>query len=143
MPNEMQAQWKSSWLDSGNQSYLDNQYEAFLKDPQSVPMEWRKYFTSLGTQYPAQPDISHADIRELFKNISYQAKNVTQKSSGADQDLDQELRQIAVQKLIFAYRLLGHLNSNINPIAKQSSKSVPELELSYYDLHTMDLGSMV
>ena len=52
MQNEMQVQWDSSWLDSGNQSYLDNQFEAFLKDPTSLSSEWRNYFQDLIRDIP-------------------------------------------------------------------------------------------
>ncbi len=143
MPNEMQEQWKSSWLDSGNQSYLDSQYENFLKDPGSVPLQWRNYFNSLTIAGSVQPDVSHAAIRELFKTISCQTKGSLHKLPATEHNVDEELRQIAIQKLIFAYRLLGHLYSNINPIAASPAPKIPELELSFYNLHTMDLESKV
>lgn len=138
MPNEMQSQWDSSWLDSGNQSYLDSQYEAYLKNPNDVQPNWRTYFEQLGAN-SAQPEVSHAEIRDYFKNLSYKPKS----SSAKTIDVSTELQQIAVEQLIFAYRLLGHLYSDINPIAKHEPQRVPELELEHYKLHKIDINTQL
>jgi 2-oxoglutarate dehydrogenase E1 component len=137
MPNEMQQQWNTSWLDSGNQSYLDNLYEAYLKNPADVPKNWQDYFQKL-IQANTQADVSHADIRDYFKKLSYQPKKIEINNTVA---VSLELQQIAVEKLIFAYRLLGHLQSNINPIGMYAPEKVPELELEYYNLHKLDLNT--
>jgi 2-oxoglutarate dehydrogenase E1 component len=137
MPSEMQEQWKSSWLDSGNQSYLDNQYEIFLKNPDDLSPEWRSYFEQLKDSQQTQDDVSHAEIRDLFKALSYKPKNNLVRNG----DIDTELQQIAVDKLIFAYRLLGHQASIINPLATEPPPVIPELELNYYGLDRGDLNN--
>ncbi len=117
----MQSLWNSSWLDSGNQSYLDCQYEEFLKNPETLSVEWRDYFNKLIADVPGVADISHAAIKELFKSLSYQARSPVAKNN-------------PLEKVLFAYRLLGHQVSNINPLASAPVRPVPELELSYYGI---------
>jgi 2-oxoglutarate dehydrogenase E1 component len=142
MSNEMQSQWNSSWLDSGNQSYLEDQYEIYLKTPDKLSKDWLQYFDQLNTGINPQTDISHADMIEYFKNLSYQPK-VTKTSQNLapekSANVDHELKQIAVQKLIYAYRLSAHQCSNINPLATELPTTIPELELEYFKLKAEDL----
>ena len=42
----MEQSLKSSHLAGGNLHYLDELYETYLSDPNSVPNEWRQYFDS-------------------------------------------------------------------------------------------------
>ena len=43
----MEQSLKSSHLAGGNLDYLDELYECYLADSNSVPNEWRQYFDSL------------------------------------------------------------------------------------------------
>ena len=43
----MEQSLKSSHLAGGNLDYLDELYEHYLADSNSVPNEWRQYFDSL------------------------------------------------------------------------------------------------
>ena len=43
----MQELWQDSYLASGNESYLEEMYESYLSDPQSVSTEWSNYFDQL------------------------------------------------------------------------------------------------
>jgi 2-oxoglutarate dehydrogenase E1 component len=43
----MEQSLKSSHLAGGNLYYLDELYEQYLSNPNSVPNEWRQYFDSL------------------------------------------------------------------------------------------------
>lgn len=135
MSDQMQSQWNSSWLDSGNQSYLENQFETFLKDPESLSDEWRAYFQNLISTNKQYMDVSHADVRAFFKNLSYKPK-VTQ-TAGITQTTTNSA-QAAVEKLIFSYRLLGHLQSNINPL-KEKPQPRPELQIANFGLDQTQL----
>ncbi len=143
MPNEqtnnMQAYWLSSWLDGGNQSYLEQQFEQYLQDPTSLSEEWRQYFQDLIGNNSQYMDVSHADVRAYFKNLAYKPKK-NQSVPQTSNNIQEDLLEIAVQKLIFAYRLLGHLQSNINPIATQLPANVPDLDFKNYGLRPEHLN---
>lgn len=115
----MQKQWDSSWLDSGNQTYLDDQYEKFLANPNSLDKQWQDYFANLAPK--VNTEVSHAKIREQFKNFN--SKSQSSDTSDA-----------ALEKLAMAYRLLGHQNANTNPLEIRQQKKIPELEPSFYGL---------
>lgn len=135
MSSGMQEQWDTSWLDSGNQSYLDNQFETFLKNPTSLSDEWRAFFQELISMNKQYMDVSHADVQEFFKNLSYTPKKIKPFAGVAHEDL----LQVAVDKLILRYRLLGHLQSNINPL-NPPPEPIPELSIERFGLNASLLG---
>ena len=43
----MELMWKTGHLSGGNASYVEQLYDQFLQDPNSVPQEWRTNFENL------------------------------------------------------------------------------------------------
>ncbi len=60
---------ESTPLYGGNGAYLDALYERYLRDPQSVPAEWRGYFERLGPG--VSTDKAH---RALVEEIAERAR---------------------------------------------------------------------
>lgn len=128
--NTMQDQRDSSYLFGANASYLEELYENYLRDPQSVELEWRNYFASFAKN--AVQDISHEEIRKFFQNLPKQ-QLVKQEISD---DVEYERKQAQVLKLIDAYRRYGHFHADVDPLDLMAERYVPELTLSYYGLAT-------
>ncbi|HUL91637.1 MAG TPA: hypothetical protein VLV56_04740, partial [Burkholderiales bacterium] len=62
----------SSYLSGSNAPFIEELYEAWLGDPQSVPQQWREYFDRLQA-VPAGPggngagrDVAHAPVVAAF-----------------------------------------------------------------------------
>jgi 2-oxoglutarate dehydrogenase E1 component len=129
----MQQRWDNSFLASGGDSYLEGLYEAYIKNPNDVPEEWREYFATFCAN---ATDVSHADIREFFQNLVRQSGQKIVVAQGGD--LFHERKREKVLDLIFAYRRLGHLQANIDPLGLYTGIDNPELELSYYGFTEAD-----
>lgn len=120
----MQAQQKSSYLFDGNAPYLEELYENYLADPQSVSAEWRHYFANM----PGNgSDASHAEIRAYFLAL---AKNPTLNRAPISGDAAHERLQAQVEKLIDAYRRYGHYRAKVDPLAQAKVREIPELDLA-------------
>lgn len=66
----MELMWKSGHLSGGNASYVEQLYDQFLEDPESVPQEWSTYFQNLPQISDSpQSDISHLEVQEYFKKL--------------------------------------------------------------------------
>lgn len=130
--NDFQNWLKTSYLSGGNASYIEELYEEFLKDPESVDHEWRQYFQSLPA--PETHDVSHADIRQHFIDLAKQPNKIAVSYS---RDVVLERKQERVERLIEAYRAYGHLAAKIDPLGS-SRPAVPELDLNYHDLSSAD-----
>lgn len=135
-PKSMQELWQDSYLAAGNESYLENLYESYLMNPQSVDSEWRNYFDSLLKKMGrSTPDVSHNAIREEFLQL---ARNTANTLAVQGLDTYQDQAQERVIELITAYRRLGHLQANIDPLDPNRSLYSPTLELAYYGFTNQD-----
>ena len=133
----MQAFWQDSYLAAGNEAYLENLYDAYLANPQSVTPEWRHYFDQLQqTQSSSSPDVSHRDIREQFSQLLKEAPQVSLQGMESRHDQQQE----RIIELIEAYRHLGHLEANIDPLGLNKGVQNPLLDLAYYGFTETDLN---
>lgn len=65
--------WNSSTLAGGNASYLEQLYEMYLQDKNSVSDKWQHYFESLiqNDSYSdtVQADVSHEKIKKQFRHL--------------------------------------------------------------------------
>src|SRR5688572_7459855 len=97
-------------LAAGNAAYIEEQYERYLADPNSVAAPWREYFASLG----GQGDRAHSrDIASA--------------------------KQAAVSRLIQTYMNRGHLVADIDPLDLMVRPRPRVLDLEYYKLTEADL----
>jgi 2-oxoglutarate dehydrogenase E1 component len=137
----MQDLQKESFLSGGCDAYLDQLYEDYLRNPADVSTEWQDYFKKISNELGSNADVSHEDIRDYFLKISrkpqYQAAG-----SHSSADLDHLLKQEKVINLIIAYRSLGHLKANIDPLGLYKGVNNSQLELSYYGFTEADLNTV-
>jgi len=128
--------WQDSYLASGNEGYLEELYETYLNDPKSLAPEWQQYFEQLAKQLPRQnPDRSHAEVKQQFLNVS---RNLTGQFNNGAASYESQ-RQERVFELILAYRRLGHLQANIDPLGIYEGVYGPTLDLAYYGFTEKDL----
>lgn len=132
----MQELWRDSYLTSGSSEYMEELYEQYLQSPQSIDPEWRQYFDGLKQTAKVGADVSHAAVREEFLKM---AQNPTRAKIIRAADNAYDLRQERVIELITAYRRLGHLQAQIDPLKLAPPIYNPTLELGYYGFTDQDL----
>jgi len=115
MTNPLSAQRRSSGLNPFNAEYIDQLYVAFKKSPQSVSPEWRNYF--YGFEHAAGEPLSPAAFSVLPAEVPA-APDPTS----------------AIERLIMAYRMLGHLMSLTDPLEIEERRRPVELSPEYYGL---------
>jgi 2-oxoglutarate dehydrogenase E1 component len=130
----MQELWKDSYLSGENDAYLEDLYETYLTSKDSLPAEWQNYFNNLADP---KTDVSHAEIRDYFQKLATDSSRKFSYST----DRQHESQQEKVIDLINAYRRLGHLQANIDPLGLYQGVYNPTLELSYYGFTQADSGT--
>lgn len=131
----MQAWLESSYLAGANATYVEDLYEAYLADPNSVSNEWQTVFNELPAQEDGVTDQPHSQVRDYFRRL---AKDSSRYSTPVS-DPDTDAKQVKVLQLINAYRFRGHQNANLDPLGLWDRKKVAELEPEFHNLTDADL----
>lgn len=132
----------TSFLFGGNAPYVEEQYEAYLADPSAVSEEWRGYFDALqgapAVDGSDAGDVAHAPVVSRFVELAKQARTGGRSENDV---LTFAGKQVAVQALISAYRMVGTRNAHLDPLRWTAPVPVPELNPSYYDLSQADMDT--
>lgn len=134
-PRTMQELWQDSYLAGENEAYLEDLYEDYLANPDSLSPEWQNYFKQLSSG-TTRPEVPHSAVRQEFLQLA-RLKNARQAQSAGSTTHDH--KQERVIELINAYRRLGHLHANIDPLGLKKAYYNPALELDYYGLSSGDM----
>jgi 2-oxoglutarate dehydrogenase E1 component len=139
----MERLWKSSHIYGGNASYIEDLYEAYLKDPNAVLQEWRSYFDSLPRVNGSNlQDIPHSTVRERFAQISKMRVRTEATVASDSQATEYERKQVRVIQLISAYRQRGHQKAKLDPLGLAERQKVPDLDLSFHELSSADFDTV-
>ncbi|MFT4614378.1 MAG: 2-oxoglutarate dehydrogenase E1 component [Bacteroidia bacterium] len=143
--NSMDLLWQSSHIAGGNATYVEDLYEAYLKDPNGVPEQWRDYFDRLPmveSDTLQIEDVPHSVIRERFAQISKMRVRTDATLAHDSQATEYERKQVRVVQLISAYRQRGHQKADLDPLGLAEREHVPDLELGFHHLSSADFDTV-
>ena len=132
----VQEAWDSSCLAGSNAVYLEQLYEDYLQDPDSVDASWKSWFDNLPHVNDHAIDAPHSEIRESFRQLS------RQKKTHQPCPLSGEDKQIRVLQLINAYRFRGHQRASFDPLGRRELPDVPDMGLEHHGLSNTDLDNV-
>jgi 2-oxoglutarate dehydrogenase E1 component len=137
MSQSLADQLASTALSGGNAGFIEDLYEQFLRDPNSVDPVWSAYFSRL--QAGALGEVAHTPIRERLlarlKLPPARSGGQRTESGGAS------AKQGAVSRLIQVYANRGHLVANLDPLGLQERAKPYVLDLEYFGLSDADLDT--
>lgn len=136
----MKAWWDSSHMAGGNAAYVEELYEAYLEDPQSVSEEWRSTFDKLPKVDGVSIETRHSVVKEEFKKMAALGLAARAPAVAAGEVGDQ--KQVKVLQLINAYRFRGHQHANLDPLGLWQQERVRDLELSHHSLSEQDFDTV-
>ena len=119
----------------GNSEFIEDLYQRYLANPQSVEPLWREQFDQLQERQGLSRDAIEQQVRRMYKERS------RSKASSAPRvaEFDLARKQAAVLRLIQAYRLLGHHRSDVDPIYLRGKPTIPDLDYTFHGLTEADL----
>ncbi len=132
--------WDSSYLAGGNAAYLEQLYESFLEDPNSIDEVWRERFETLPAVNGTAKDVSHAAIKASFRQLAKQKQNRMSHAASAivGGGSAQGEKQARILQFIDSYRFLGHLQATLDPLGMTELTQVDELRQAHYGLTEQD-----
>ena len=141
---------KTSFLAGGNLEFINEFYADYLSDPKSIPESWRLFFDGLSDDqklvYKNLNGPSWSPDKKVTKNLNYEKLNGEKQtlynldSNDVKQATKDSVRSIM---LIRAYRIRGHLISNLDPLTLQKKKEHLELKPETYGFTKNDYNRKI
>ena len=128
----------SSHLFGTNAAFVEELYDSYLEDPETVSNEWRQYFDGLQDGNKLK-DVPHHQVVESF--VGYKS-GIGSASTDLNGELGNDRKQVSVLQLINAYRFLGVRRASTDPLSLVKKPDIPELTIEHYNLSKGDLGNV-
>ncbi|MDK4683965.1 2-oxoglutarate dehydrogenase E1 component [Kingella negevensis] len=119
-----------SYLFSSNAPYIEELYESYLADPNSVETVWQHYFADLAA-------VSNRAKPQPLAPIAEQPRP----SVSGCVDEEQMRKQIAVLRLITAYRIQGANVADLDPLRLRYARNIFGLQPEEHGLTAADLST--
>jgi 2-oxoglutarate dehydrogenase E1 component len=129
----------NSYLYGSNAPFIEELYEAYLADPESVSGQWREYFDQLQRGATAR-DVAHGPVIESFIRLARQRPVAPSQTVLAQIEADAK-KQVAVLQLINAHRFLGVRQADLDPLKRQEHPYIQELDPAYYGFTAADMDT--
>ncbi len=124
----------NSFLTTSNASQVVSIYREYIKDPSSVDKSWHDFFKSLEPEELA--------ILQDYEKIDWSKNN--RPSDFAQTDLDQAISDsLRLVMMIRAYREIGHLVANLDPLGLAIQNKPSGLDPEYYGFQKRDLNRKI
>ncbi|OSI15595.1 2-oxoglutarate dehydrogenase E1 component [Neisseria dumasiana] len=134
----MEDKLNFSYLFGSNAPYIEELYENFLNDPESVDERWKQYFTDLAAQPGGvERDVAHRPIQESFANLV--KKRATAAIAGT---LDENMmkKQVGVLRMMSAYRIQGVGAADLDPLKRMPPRNLDALDPKFHGLDASDMA---
>jgi len=131
-----------SHLFSGNASFIEGLYEAYLDDRNSVHPQWQEYFDQIASAESNTPrDVPHAPINQAFRQVATKHQSVANTANGREHS-DFDAKQVAVLQLINTYRFRGHRQADLDPLDQYDRPPVADLNPEFHGLTSADMETV-
>src|SRR5215204_5197816 len=120
------------YITSQHPAFVENLYQDFVKNPESVDPEFRKFFEGFDFAIASGKPVTNgsgAALKEAAPAAS---------ESGIDPTAIGWKRELGVYRMILGYRNKGHLIAKTNPIRKRRDRGA-NLNLDFFGFTDADL----
>jgi len=138
---------KTSFLAGNNTSFIEELYSEYLNDSSALPEGWKDFFDGLQDSQDIiskdllGPSWTPKKIKKIEnKNIISNLKENQEPPVLVEQATKDSIRAIM---LIRAYRIRGHLISNLDPLDIQKKEEHPELKPETYGFNKNDFNRKI
>ena len=130
----------SGALYGGNAAFIEDLYERYLKDPESVDLAWRERFHIMHQE--AANEVAHGPVRENFLRLAQESRTRARTRSTERLEPAAAEKQAAVLSLINGYRYRGHQVANLDPIKLRDIPKIADLDPAFHNLEPDDMDQV-
>lgn len=129
---------KTSALSGTNAAFIEDLYESYLQDPESVGEVWRSYFDDLTADIRGKvSETAHSSIRKSFALMAKQKSHAPSQRDCMAPEAAQ--KQASVLRVINSFRVRGHQKADTDPLNLLEKDIISDLELGYHGLGELDM----
>lgn len=118
------------YITGSHPQYIESLYNDFVKDPNSVDPEMKKFFEGF--------DFAVSSVKQNGNSTSLSAATNASTSLSTPPSGIDWMREIMAYRMILGYRNKGHLLAKTNPIRKRKDRGA-NIELAFYGFSEADL----
>jgi 2-oxoglutarate dehydrogenase E1 component len=140
----------TTFLQGANAAYIESLYARYQANPDAVDPSWRAYFASLNEQSlspsqlgrgpnwrrDARPDLASGEI--IGALTGQWPRKTGAQASEADSSAA-ALDSIRAIQMVRAYRVIGHLEADLDPLRLSPRTPHPQLDPVFYGFHEEDM----
>lgn len=130
----------STALYGGNAAFIEDLYEHYLQDPESVDLAWRVCFDAMRPE--ATTEVPHGPVRRNFLHLAQESRGRALARSTERLEPAAAEKQAAVLRLINGYRFRGHQVADLDPLRLREPPEISDLDPAYYKLEEADLDQV-
>ena len=119
-----------SYITSSDPAYIENLYNNFVKDPESVDPDFKKFFEGFDFAIANSKDAANG-------NAAYAVADKLSAPYTTTDGVDWK-KELGAYRLILGYRNKGHLIANTNPIRKRKDRGA-NLSLGFFGFSEEDM----
>ena len=144
---------KTSFLSSNSSEFIEQLYKDYAEDPSSVPSEWSEFFSGLKDQKDKilktidGPSWSPNRTKKIIPsngNIISDKVSKPEENTNTLQSLSSSAKEsVRANMLVRAYRIRGHLISELDPLGLLKRNEHPELKPETYGFSNKDLNKKI
>ena len=142
----------TSFLSGGNAQFVEALYARFQENPTAVEPEWREFFEELDENGLTPQQLGRGPSWRRDKRLDYangelvcaltgdwgeHAPSGDARGTGDQRAMAQD--SIRALQLVRAYRVIGHLEADLDPLTLGEKKSHPQLDPNFHGFHEADM----
>jgi 2-oxoglutarate dehydrogenase E1 component len=151
----------TSFLSGTNAQFLEALYAQYLGNPASVDPEWQTYFASLGEQSLTPTQLGRGPAWRRDQKASRPRDDLTSAlageaaapvkaapAKGAAPATAENARAVAQDsiraiQMVRAYRTIGHLEADLDPLKLSARPPLPQLDPGFYGFHDAEMDKPI
>ncbi|HEY6579259.1 MAG TPA: 2-oxoglutarate dehydrogenase E1 component, partial [Rhizomicrobium sp.] len=143
----------TSFLSGANARFLEELYAGWRESPESVDPSWRSFFAELGESGVVARQVAPAAASRLRPRLARADGDLIGALTGwwpADERAGEGVaaraaaqQSIRAIQLVRAYRVIGHLAADLDPLKLAPKPQIAQLDPEFYGFHEADLDRPV
>src|SRR5258708_18258450 len=143
----------TSFLAGANAAFIESLYAQYLENPDAVDPSWRGYFADLGQRGLPPAQLGRGPEWKRDQPLPLEDGEIVGALTGLwpERKVEASVRDLrgAAQEsirpiqLVRAYRVIGHLESDLDPLQLSPRTPHPQLDPSFYGFHADEMDKPV